>query len=223
MEHKRKIANLMKSMALKHNLHNVFRDFCQLGAITVSNRVDLQQFEEREARYMQTIKRYNRGEANKFAEMLAILIDGLDKDMTDLLGETYMELEISNKHQGQFFTPKSVANLMAMLSIQDYEAVIDKQGHVTLNEPAVGGGVTIIALASALQSKGYNYQKVLKAVCQDIDIDSVHMCYLQLSILGIDAVVMRGDTLAYKFDSFWYTPMHVKNVIEERRKHALPL
>lgn len=223
MEHKKEIANLMKSMALKHNLHNVFRDFCQLGAITISNRVDPEQFEKREARYMQTIKKYNRDEANRFAEMLAILIDGLDKEMADLLGETYMELEISNKRQGQFFTPMNVAKLMAEISVADYEAIINEHGHVKVNEPAVGGGVTIIALASALRSKGYNYQKVLKVVCQDIDMDLVHLSYLQLSLLGIDAVVMRGDTLAYKFDSFWYTPMHVKNVIGERRKHALPL
>lgn len=216
MEHKKEIAKLMKSMALKHSLHSVFRDFTQLGAIAISNKVDLQQYEKREAEYMRTIKKYDRKEADRFAEMLAILIDGLGKEMTDLLGETYMELEISNKHQGQFFTPISVAKLMAMLSVGEYEAIINEQGHVRVNEPAAGGGVTIIALASALRDKGYNYQKVLKVVCQDIDRDLVHLCYLQLSLLGIDAVVMRGDTLAYKFDSFWYTPMHVKNAVEER-------
>lgn len=214
MDHKKEIAKLMKSMAGKHSLHSIFRDFTQLGAIAVSNTVDIQQFEKREAKYLQTIKKYTKSEADKFAEMLALLIDGLGKRMTDLLGETYMELEISNKHRGQFFTPMNVAELMAKLSLD--ESVIEKQGYIEMNEPSVGGGVTVIALASALQARGYNYQKVLKVVCQDIDVDLVHLCYLQLSILGIDAVVMRGDSLAYKFDSFWYTPMHVKNTIEER-------
>lgn len=216
MEHKKELAKLMKSMARKHNLHTIFRDFTQLGAIAISNRVDLQNYENREAKYLQTIKKYDESEADRFAEMFAILIDGLNRNMTDLLGETYMELEISNKHRGQFFTPMNVAKLMAALSLSNYEAEISERGYIELNEPAVGGGVTVIALASALRNKGYNYQKVLKVVCQDIDMDLVHLCYMQLSILGIDAVVMRGDTLAYKFDSFWYTPMHVKNTIEER-------
>lgn len=218
MDHKKEIAKLMKSMAPKYSLHHIFRDFTQLGAIAISNKVDLNQYDEREAKYMQTIKKYSKEEANKFAEMLSVLMQGLGLRMTDLLGETYMELEISNKHQGQFFTPMDVSVLMAELAVEGYLEELDKTGYITMNEPSVGGGVTVIALAEALHKRGYDYQKVLRVVCQDIDMDLVHLCYLQLSILGIDAVVMRGDTLAYEFDSFWYTPMHIQNAVEEKKE-----
>ena len=53
----------------------------------------------------------------------------------------------------------------------------------------------IIAFADILKRKGFNYQKCMKVVAQDLDWKGVYMCYVQLSLLGIDAVVVQGDTL----------------------------
>lgn len=54
----------------------------------------------------------------------------------------------------------------------------------------------IIAAAKTLKKKGINPQTVLKIVAQDLDWKAVYMCYVQLSLLGLDAVVVQGDTLA---------------------------
>src|SRR5699024_1306804 len=108
-----------KQLAPKYSLHNVFRDFTALGAYAFSNVLDKENYEERESKYMQIISKYEKAEAYLFKEMLHILIDGLNRDMTDLLGETYMRLEISNKDQGQFFTPFDVAKLMSELMINE--------------------------------------------------------------------------------------------------------
>ena len=53
----------------------------------------------------------------------------------------------------------------------------------------------IIATASVLKEKGINYQQVMEVVAQDLDWKGVYMCYLQLSLLGISAVCVQGDTL----------------------------
>ena len=53
----------------------------------------------------------------------------------------------------------------------------------------------IIAAAMELKSKGMNYQDKLEVVAQDLDWNCVYMCYVQLSLLGINAVVVQGDTL----------------------------
>ena len=46
------------------------------------------------------------------------------------------------------------------------------------------------------------------------------MAYLQLSLYGIPARVMLGDTLAYKFSRIIYTPMYFINGFEWRLKEV---
>ena len=50
-------------------------------------------------------------------------------------------------------------------------------------------------LVQGLLEMGINPQKVLRVVAQDLDWTGVYMTYVQLSILGIDAIVVQGDTL----------------------------
>ena len=53
----------------------------------------------------------------------------------------------------------------------------------------------VIAMAKVLKENGIDYQKKLKVVGQDIDLKAVHMSYVQLSLLGIDAVIHQENTL----------------------------
>src|SRR5690625_629790 len=215
---KSEIVKRINSLSPVNSLHKVIREFTSLAAYTISNRDDRQQYESREAQYMNIIKNYSQDEANLFAEMLALTTMGLDDRAGDLLGEVYMELEISNRQAGQFFTSYDVAKLMAEMTVESTLEEIKVNGAITVNEPAVGGGVTIIAMAEALKEREINYQKCMKVICNDIDADLVKMCYVQLSLLGIDAIVARGDTITQKFDGFWYTPIHVMNKAQELKE-----
>lgn len=215
---KSEIVKRINALSPVHSLHNVFRDFTSLSAYTISNRVDRLQYEDREAQYMNIIRKYSRKEANLFAEMLALTTMGLEDRAGDVLGEVYMELEISNRTAGQFFTSYDVSKLMAEMTVEGTLEEMKVNGSITVNEPAVGGGVTIIAMAEALKERGLNYQKCMKVVCNDIDADLVKMCYVQLSLLGIDAIVARGDTITQKFDDFWYTPIHILNKAQELKE-----
>ena len=71
----------------------------------------------------------------------------------------------------------------------------------------------IIATARALMDKGVNYQDCLEVVAQDLDWKTVYMCYIQLSLLGISATVVQGDTLSEPYipgqtapECVFYTP-----------------
>ena len=59
----------------------------------------------------------------------------------------------------------------------------------------------ILATAKALKNAGINYQRRLKVVAQDLDWLGVYMTYVQCNIIGIDAIVVQGDTLKEPYTS----------------------
>lgn len=206
------IIKILRGMTGKWSIYPLWRDFLVLAACTISNHVDMAQWQKREDMYMKTIEKYDKDEANKFAEMLALVIHGLSGSRKgDFLGELYMKLEISNRDVGQFFTPYDVSKMMAQMI-----GVEEKDGIITLNEPACGSGGMIIAYADVLHSKGINYQEKLRVVCNDLDYDVVKMAYIQLSLLGIDAIIMQGNTITLKMNEVWYTPMNLINRANEQ-------
>ncbi len=131
----------------------------------------------------------------------------LDPEPYDVLGRLYMELELGSTHTGQFFTPPELSELMARLSYGDALATLDKP-FVTLQEPACGAGGMVLAFVKAMLSHGHNPAERLWAHCQDVDRLAALMCYLQLSLWHVPAVVVVGNTLAMKAREVFYTPAH---------------
>lgn len=74
----------------------------------------------------------------------------------------------------------------------------------------------IISVAKLLFDKGINYQINMKVVAQDLNILCVYMTYIQLSLMGVDAIVAQGDTLSepyienYPKDRIFRTPKNLK-------------
>lgn len=208
------IIKLIKQLTGKYSTYQIWQDFITLAACTISNSVDKQQSDEREAKYMQVADKYTKEELDKFAEMLALITIGFSGgQIGDFLGETYMQLELGNRDVGQFFTPYHVSKLMAELAAADMKDEITK-----VNEPSCGSGGLIIAYADVMKSQDVNYQENLRVICNDLDYDVVKMCYIQLSLLGIDAVVMQGDTITQKMNEVWYTPMHFINLVRDKKR-----
>lgn len=114
-EHQRELVSLLKQFSYGHHLDTVFRDFVEMAALAISNRVDRAQYDAREKRYMEIVRKYKPEEVKRFPAMFAALtgtfevrvqglLDGSGVGLTDVLGETYMMLGISNDRSGQFFT-----------------------------------------------------------------------------------------------------------------------
>lgn len=80
---------------------------------------------------------------------------------------------------------------------------------VTLNEPSCGSGSMILAYAEMMQKHGRNYCSELVVLAQDLDIHCVLMTYIQLSLYGIPAVVLHGNTITTEEFDRWYTPIYI--------------
>lgn len=207
--HRKELASLLRENAHRHRLHEVFADFCELSALSISNAVDRRQFRAREDRYLQIVARYERAEVERFARMLATLVEWMECGFADCLGDLFMSLELGDHLKGQFFTPYSVASLMARLTMGDVQGQVRRDGFVTVCEPACGAGGMVIACADAMQDLGINYQQTMHVTATDLDATAVHMTYLQLSLLHVPAIVVHGNSLAMTQWAHWVTPAHV--------------
>lgn len=198
MDEKKEIINHIRSIAGRYSEYEVFVDWIRCGALAISNAVTPfhgKTWKEREKTYTDTINRYTKKEQKIFPEMFALLAIALEKEMGDVLGDIYMISGMGSKAAGQFFTPYHLSVLCAKIVIPDP----DKDGIYHINEPSCGGGGMIIAAALALKEKGIDYQRKMHVVAQDLDWKGVYMCYLQLSLLGIKAICVQGNTLAESY------------------------
>jgi len=206
-----KITKLIQQLGYKHSNWRVFEDFLQMSAISISNSVDWVHKEERERQYMEIVERYGKDEINVFPQMFAHLINAMTESMEndDILGRLFHSLELHNKYKGQFFTPFHICECMGKMAIMEHDADIEKKGYIAMAEPCCGSGAMIIGFAKGMKDAGYNYQQQMVVTATDIDLKCVHMCYLQLSLLHIPAVVIHGDSIAMKEWSRWYTPAYM--------------
>lgn len=211
-DRRKELLKLFNALAPRHGAWQVFSDFAEAAAISISNAVDRTQRESREQRYMELIKRYKPEELAMFPRMLAEVTLELEEEISDVLGRTFHELELHNKWAGQFFSPYTLCRMMAKMTLGDEEtlrAKIAQRGYVTAQEPACGSGAMAIALAHEMKDLGVNYQQHLHVTAIDIDLKCVHMAYVQFSLLHIPAVVVHGNTLSLEEFGRWYTPAHV--------------
>lgn len=197
MDRKKEIVKAINDMSGSRSPYEVFYDWIALMALSIQNSCDWirgQVWEKREEEYMRIITPY--GEKGKrFAELSALLVETMDHSMTDVLGEIFMEFGFGSKRAGQYFTPFSVSLMCARIEMEAAE------GRVTLNEPSCGSGGMIIATARAMMEKGIDYKNNLRVVAQDLDWKAVYMCYVQLSLYGIDAEVAQGNTLTDPYNT----------------------
>ncbi|CAK7261683.1 MULTISPECIES: N-6 DNA methylase [unclassified Shinella] len=205
------IVKLFETCRYKHDLYTVFGDWCECSAISMSNAVDLVNFEKREARYVEIARKYGSETMATFSKIFGEVVMALEEKPQDILGMTFHALELHNKARGQFFTPHPICQLMARIiagGAEDMQKAIAERGFMLAQEPAVGSGAMIVALAEAILEAGFNYQQLLHVTAVDIDPRAVHMAYIQFSLLHIPATVIVGDSLAMRFREESHTMAH---------------
>ena len=208
--HQAELVKILRSVGYQHGPWQVFRDFVAMGAIALSNAADHRYKVEWEAKYMHIVGRYSKEHANELARGFASVVMGLEAGMCDFLGSLYMSLELGDAWKGQFFTPYEICRVMAAISVSGItDEAIEAKGFISVSDPCIGGGAMVIAAAHALKDAGINYQQHMHAVGADIDIVSVHMAYIQLSLLHVPAVIQHSDSLSREVWSSWRTPAHV--------------
>ncbi len=190
------IVKIINELSGKFSGYEVFSDWVRAMALNIVNIPEKDQdsiWKKREEEYMEIVRKHGRESMFRFAEMFALLDIALEKEMEDVLGRIYMEEGLGSKQTGQFFTPFHISRMVAGMVIPEN---ISPTNPYILHEPSCGGGGMIIAFARAMDDQGINYCKCLKVIAQDLDWKGVYMTFVQLPLLGIDAVVVQGDTLA---------------------------
>ena len=211
------LLNTFKGLSgYKWDYWTLWTDFIEMMAISISNAVDLRQKDEREERFKDITKKYTLEEMNIFKQMYADLIIDLEMDPRDVLGEIFMELGLGDKWKGQFFTPHSLSRVMTRITLSKdkIQKSIDDKGFVSISEDACGGGATLIASFNHIKQLGFNPQEILLIDASDIDRKACYMTYIQLSLLGANAVIRERDGLAPRTKedtSTWYTPFYILN------------
>lgn len=207
------IIKLLDTGSYKVGRHELLSDVFQCGAIAIANKFDRRQAKKREETYLSIIKKYDKNTQQLiteiFAEISVLLLSQIDMGFDDYLGELYMLSETSNSKAGQFFTPYHVSKACAELSINKsiVNEYIEKDKILTINEPACGAGGMIIAAIDILYNRyRLNYSRNVFVECSDVDQRCVHMTYLQLSLIGVPAIVYQRDTLTMKTWQKWETP-----------------
>ena len=212
----------------RHRAWDVWRDFITMFACSLSNPLDKEHRDKREALYLEVIKKYNKQEQELFPELAAQTVLALEENPEqDFLGSIFMSLNLGNEHNGQIFTPYHVCELMAEMTMDNTVKKVEQDGYISINDPCCGAGATLIAGIHAarkqLEKANLNYQNHLLVVAQDIDETVALMCYIQLSLLGVAGYVKVGNSLTEPMtgndnkENYWFTPMYFSNVWVLRR------
>ena len=208
--------SLFNSIARHKHRYSVFTDFVFMSAIAFHNAICKNEALEKE--YLEIVGKYSKAEVNSFCELLGNFIVLMDAEPRDILGSLYMELELGNTNNGQFFTPHEISLLMAKIVYGDVlEGMKDSsKPFITVSEPACGAGGMVLAFANEMRKQKVNPAEKMFVQCTDIDRVAGFMCYLQLSLWHIPAQVIIGNTLTMEWREIYYTPAYYLGQWETR-------
>lgn len=208
------IIKMIDRSSYKVNQSQLISDVFECGALAISNKVDFTQYDKREKRYLEIIKKYKPDEQKLIVDIFTkifCLCSSVVYDngtFNDYLGTLFMKCNQGNKKAGQFFTPYDISKFMAKVTI-----TADKiaQGEIlTVNDCCCGGGGLLIAALDVLKNDyDVNYARDCFIDAGDIDIRCVHMTYLQLALAGVPAIVKHQDVFSRELWSVWKTPAFI--------------
>ena len=201
------LTTILNNFNKSRNIFEIFRDVIEICSISehqlifyVGSVKKDNNYKILEERYLKIIRKYDKSDQDLivkfYSELKLFFVKG---NYGDVLGSLYMSLELGNKRNGQFFTPYTVSQFMAEITLSEVDKVIEEKGYVSISDPCVGAGGLIIAAAEIMQKRGHNLNTM---IFQVIDIDELcfNMSYTQLSMLKLNGVVIWGDSL--KGESF---------------------
>ena len=188
--------------------HDVLADFLEMAvcAIRKTTLPPGPAADALEDQYMAVVKRNTPEDVRAMPELLGIATMAIQGGGCDFLGQVVVELELSNEHMGQFFTPYDVSRMIAEMTLADAGELIAEKGFVTLAEPASGAGGMIIAAADVIEKQGFDIGRQLYVDATDLSPMCFKMTYLQISLRGIPATVRRANSLSLEMFDHAQTP-----------------
>lgn len=213
---RRRFVSVFRDTARNLRRWEVFSDFITLAA----SELDMARIRTPEniERSREICAKYSESDISNMHELFGLMICALEAKFHDFLGAIFMELELGDDRNGQYFTPYNVQSLLARLLMPDFDETIRREGFVTVSDPASGAAGMIVAYAELLLEAGYNPSEQMFGSCIDIDPIAADMAFIQLSLLGIPAEVITGNALTMQLNRVRYTPVYYINNFEKRLK-----
>jgi type I restriction-modification system DNA methylase subunit len=229
----KELTAIIKQFENNKSTFEIFRDVIEICSISEHQEIfnlgmikKNEDYQNLEKQYLEIMKKYKKLDVDLMVKFYAILKSYFMNDNhDDLLGSLYMSLELGNKNSGQFFTPYHISKFMAEIQISNIEEKVKERGYFSISDPCVGAGGMIIAASDVVKNSNIGKSKM---IFQAIDIDKLcfNMCYVQLSMLRLNGVVMWGDSLKCEAFEIRKTPAliltenqtkckNVKNLIEQ--------
>lgn len=205
--------DLIRSIKYGEHTYNIFYDFIIVSTCAMRNSVKGIRphlfSEEVEAEYFRVQKKYSNEDMLKFSHLYGLLVLLLEahEQPYDVLGYMYMAHGYGNGNLGQFFTPPEVSDLMADMTV-DVKSAIESKGYFTANDPACGSGTMMLSCVKKVITEGYNPLYTIYVEATDLDGLVARMCYLQLSLWGVPAKVIIGNSLTLEKRDEMYTPAY---------------
>ncbi len=187
---------------------SVFSDFCRVAACALA-------MGSREPEYLEVARKYTSDQLSDLSRAMALMVQEMEtKPFSDLLGEYYLTIAANSSKQarGEFYTPPEISKLMSRM-LFDVDATKAAGKPVTVNEPACGGGGMILALAEQFAPDSVD---LLRVTAQDINPVAVDMAYINLTLWGIPARFILGDTIRMTVTAEWKN-LHWFRVGEDQR------
>lgn len=161
-----------------------------------------------EAQYMEVVKRYRNKDdiRENMPKLLSLTVLGLSNGNCDFLGEVAGELGVLDAKLGQFFTPYHISKMMAQINLVGAKEHIEQKGYLTVQEPAVGAGGMLLAVADVVEDLGVKLETSLWIDAVELSVSTFHMAYVQLAARGIAGVVRRGNSLSHEMFESVFLP-----------------
>ena len=196
-QHRDDFIKILEKIKPSKHSYEIFSDWLIMSAASLYSWKKDEAVEEE---YMNIAKQYTKEELDQHGHLLAITVEALEKKEEDFLGEVFTTAGLTNERNGQFFTPYNVSLMMAkmIMGVNELPA-----GRVCkINDPTCGAGGMLIAGAMVMKERGFNYQNSALFVGQDIDPRCARMAFIQLSLLGVPAIIYCMNTLTMQ--EYWH-------------------
>ena len=209
--HFNQLSKLLNTLGRRHNLSTVFNDLLTM-AICSYHRTNIQskltvKDPDNETLYLDTIQKYDRDELNNFAKAMGHLhLQVHDNPYSDILGEYFTE-NITNGHNGQYFTPEPICTLMTQLHAGQ-GGVKDK----TVLDPACGSARMLLAFA---QSNPQN-----QFFGADVSQTCVKMATVNFFLNGLKGEVAWMNTLSMEFYGAWHVNTQGIGIVPIEKKQS---
>ena len=157
----------------------------------------------REEEYLETAGRYSRDELSDISQGLALLVQEMERYLfTHLLGPFYLECAAHSSKQarGEFYNLPEISKLMARM-LFDVDSTKAERKPITLRESACGSGGMVLAVGELFFAP--DAVDLLRVTAQDINPVAADMAYINLTLWGIPARIILGDTICNSVNREW--------------------